>query len=275
MQIGQMSDIKYKYLLLNLLYSALIAFPNTLLSQGKVGDLASDFEYTDTKGDSYRLSDFKGNVVFLAFIGYGCPFCRAEAPSTESDIWQVFKSDSFQALALETWNGSLSQAQSYVISSGITYPLLTRAGKDLDNYRITYDNYLVLDHQGIIRYSSADNGILGERYRIRELTDTIKQLLTRTGLNSREIPVDFKLSQNYPNPFNATTVIKYTLLTGGYVTLIVYDLSGRQVETLVDELQSPTDYVYEWSPHNLSSGIYFYKLKIDDVEITRKMAFIK
>ena len=270
-----MSDIKYKYLLLNLLYSALIAFPNTLLSQGKVGDLAPDFEYTDTKGDSYRLSEFKGNVVFLAFIGYGCPFCRAEAPSTESDIWQVFKSDSFQALALETWNGSLSQAQSYVISTGITYPLLTRAGKELDNYRITYDNYLVLDHQGIIRYSSADNGILGERYRIKELTDTIKQLLTRTGLNSDEIPDDFKLSQNFPNPFNATTVIKYTLLTGGYVTLIVYDLSGREVDTLVDELQSPTDYVYEWSPQNLSSGIYFYKLKIDDIQITRKMAFIK
>ncbi|MCH8299761.1 MAG: redoxin domain-containing protein [Candidatus Marinimicrobia bacterium] len=270
-----MSDIKYKYLLLNLIYSVLLAFPNTLLSQGKVGDLASDFEYTDTKGDSYRLSDFKGNVVFLAFIGHGCPFCRAVAPSTESDIWQVFKSDSFQALALETWNGSLSQAQSYVISTGITYPLLTRAGNELDNYRITYDNYLVLDHQGIIRYSSADNGILGERYRIKELTDTIKQLLTRTGLNSGEIPVDFNLSQNYPNPFNATTVIKYTLLTGGYVTLIVYDLSGREVDTLVDELQSPTDYVYEWSPQNLPSGIYFYKLQIEDVEITRKMAFIK
>ena len=270
-----MSNIKYKYLLLNLLYSAVLAFPDPLLSQGKVGDLASDFEYTDTKGDSYRLSDFKGNVVFLAFIGYGCPFCRAVAPSTESDIWQVFKSDSFQALALETWNGSLSQAQSYVISTGITYPLLTRAGNELDNYRITYDNYLVLDHQGIIRYSSADNGILGERYRIKELTDTIKQLLTRTGLNSGEIPVDFKLSQNYPNPFNTVTFIEYSLLTRGHVSLIVYDLLGRQVERLIDKIQAPDEYKYEWIPDNLLTGIYFYKLTFENITITRKMAFIK
>ena len=265
----------YKNIIALLLFLVLLTFPNSLFSQVRVGELAPDFEYSDTNGETYKLSDFQGSVVFLAFIGYGCPFCRAEAPSTESDIWQVFKNDSFSALALETWNGSLSQAQSYVNATGITYPLLTQAGNELNNYGITYDNYLVLDHQGILRYSSADNGGLGERYRVNEITDIIRQLLLRTGLNSGEIPVDFNLSQNFPNPFNASTIIEYTLLTGGHVSLIVYDLLGRQVETLVDKIQSPTKYKIEWSPRNLSSGIYFYILTFENITITRKTVFLK
>ena len=267
--------MKYKNMITVLLFLVTLSFPNTLSSQVKVGELAPDFEYSDTNGETYKLSDFRGNVVFLAFIGYGCPFCRAEAPSTESDIWQVFKNDSFTALALETWNGSLSQAQAYVNSTGITYPLLTRAGKELNNYGITYDNYLVLDHQGIIRYSSADNGGLGQRYRINEITDTIRQYLLRTGLNSSEIPYDFNLSQNFPNPFNATTIIEYNLLTRGRVSLIVYDILGRIVEELVDEIQSPTEYMIEWNPRNLPSGIYLYKLTFENITITRKMAYLR
>ena len=265
----------YKGIIPTLLFVVLLTSQDALHSQVRVGDLAPDFEYSDTNGDTYKLSDFQGNVVFLAFIGYGCPFCRAEAPSTEADIWQVFKNDTFIALALETWNGSLSQAQAYVNSTGITYPLLTRAGDVLNDYGITYDNYLVIDHQGVLRYSSADNGILGERYRVNEITNIIRQLLTKTGLNPDEIPDDFKLSQNFPNPFNATTIIGYSLLTGGHVSLIVYDILGRHVETLVDQTQSPSEYEIEWSPHNLSSGIYFYKLKLGGIEITRKMAYLK
>ena len=267
--------MRYKNIITVLLLPALFAFQNLLFSQVKVGELAPDFEYSDTNGETYKLSDYRGSVVFLAFIGYGCPFCRAEAPSTESNIWQVFKNDTFRAFALETWNGSLSQAQAYVNATGITYPLLIQAGSELDNYGITYDNYLVIDHQGILRYSSADNGGLGQRYRVNEITDIIKELLTRTGLNSDEIPVDFNLSQNFPNPFNASTIIEYTLPTGGQVSLIVYDLLGRQVETLVDEIQSPTEYRIEWSPGNLSSGMYVYTLKFENITITRKMVFLQ
>ncbi len=265
----------YKSIVKTILLLALSNSSEKLFSQVMVGELAPEFEYTDTNGKTHKLSDYKGNVVFLALIGYGCPFCRAEAPSTESDIWQVFKNDSFQALGLETWNGSLSQAQAYVNSTGITYPLLTNAGDELNNFGITYDNYLVIDHQGVLRYSSAENGGLGERYRVNEITDAIREQLTRTDLNTDEIPDDFKLSQNFPNPFNSVTLIKYSLLTGGHVSLIVYDILGRHVETLVNEIKSATEHEYEWIPNNLSSGIYFYKLKFSDIEITRKMVYVK
>ena len=244
-------------------------------TQVKIGELAPDFSYVDTNGETHSLSDYRGKVVFLALIGYGCPFCRAEAPSTETDIWQYYQSESFQSIALETWNGSLSQAITYVNITGITYPLLIGAGNTLNLFRMTYDNYLVIDHQGILRYSSAENGGLGERYRLNDIKDAIETYLAKTGLNSAKIPLDFNISQNYPNPFNSVTTIKYTLLKSSHVRLEIYDMRGRLIKTLLNKVQAPSDYSVDWNPAGLSTGVYFYRLRADDFDVTRKMLLIK
>ena len=244
-------------------------------TQVKIGELAPDFSYVDTNGETHSLSDYRGKVVFLALIGYGCPFCRAEAPSTETDIWQYYQSESFQSIALETWNGSLSQAITYVNITGITYPLLIGAGNTLNLFRMTYDNYLVIDHQGILRYSSAENGGLGERYRLNDIKDAIETYLPKTGLNSAKIPLDFNISQNYPNPFNSVTTIKYTLLKSSHVRLEIYDMRGRLIKTLVNKVKAPSDYSVDWNPAGLSTGVYFYRLRADDFDVTRKMLLIK
>ena len=244
-------------------------------TQVKIGELAPDFSYVDTNGETHSLSDYRGKVVFLALIGYGCPFCRAEAPSTETDIWQYYQSESFQSIALETWNGSLSQAITYVNITGITYPLLIGAGNTLNLFRMTYDNYLVIDHQGILRYSSAENGGLGERYRLNDIKDAIETYLAKTGLNSAKIPLDFNISQNYPNPFNSVTTIKYTLLKSSHVRLEIYDMRGRLIKTLVNKVQAPSDYSVDWNAAGLSTGVYFYRLRADDFDVTRKMLLIK
>lgn len=244
-------------------------------TQIKIGELAPDFSYVDTNGETHSLSDYRGKVVFLALIGYGCPFCRAEAPSTETDIWQYYQSESFQSIALETWNGSLSQAITYVNITGITYPLLIGAGNTLNLFRMTYDNYLVIDHQGILRYSSAENGGLGERYRLNDIKDAIETYLAKTGLNSAKIPLDFNISQNYPNPFNSVTTIKYTLLKSSHVRLEIYDMRGRLIKTLVNKVQAPSDYSVDWNAAGLSTGVYFYRLRADDFDVTRKMLLIK
>lgn len=244
-------------------------------TQVKIGELAPDFSYVDTNGETHSLSDYRGKIVFLALIGYGCPFCRAEAPSTETDIWQYYQSESFQSIALETWNGSLSQAITYVNITGITYPLLIGAGNTLNLFGMTYDNYLVIDHQGILRYSSAENGGLGERYRLNDIKDAIETYLAKTGLNSAIIPLDFNISQNYPNPFNSVTTINYTLLKRSHVKLEIYDIRGRLLETLVNEVRTPSDYSVDWNATGLSTGVYFYRLRADDFDVTRKMLLIK
>ena len=94
---------------------------------------------------------------------------------------------------------------------------------------------------------------------------------------SSEIPEKFELSQNYPNPFNPGTVIRYSLIENGFVTLKIYDILGNEVATLVSENQNRGTYNYQLSTVNyqLSSGIYFYTLRTSGFTETKKMILAK
>jgi len=90
-----------------------------------------------------------------------------------------------------------------------------------------------------------------------------------------KVAKDFALAQNYPNPFNPTTNIRYELKTAGMVRLSVYDMLGRQVATLVNEVQSEGPQVVSFDAGNMTSGVYFYKLEAGDQVFTRKMTLLK
>ncbi|MBK9333454.1 MAG: T9SS type A sorting domain-containing protein [Ignavibacteria bacterium] len=92
---------------------------------------------------------------------------------------------------------------------------------------------------------------------------------------SSEIPSGFLLEQNYPNPFNPSTVIRYSLAENGFITLKVYDLTGKIVAVLVNENQKTGSYEVNFDGYNLASGIYFYKLSVNDFTQTKKMVLLK
>jgi len=85
----------------------------------------------------------------------------------------------------------------------------------------------------------------------------------------------FQLKQNYPNPFNPTTNIQYTIGTGQFVQLKVYDAVGNEVATIVNEKKPAGNYVVNFNAENLGSGIYYYQLKTKDFIQTRKMIVLK
>jgi hypothetical protein len=97
------------------------------------------------------------------------------------------------------------------------------------------------------------------------------------GINqiSSEIPEQFALSQNYPNPFNPTTNIKFQVPKSGLVKLAVYDLLGKEIQTIVNQQLSPGTYEVDFNGSNLPSGIYYYKLQADEYSETKKMVLIK
>ncbi|MFH0991093.1 MAG: T9SS type A sorting domain-containing protein [bacterium] len=70
----------------------------------------------------------------------------------------------------------------------------------------------------------------------------------------------FRLFQNYPNPFNPTTTINYQLSISSIVTLDIFDIQGRKITTLVDEMQEKGEYAIEWNARTVPSGMYFYRL---------------
>jgi hypothetical protein len=81
---------------------------------------------------------------------------------------------------------------------------------------------------------------------------------------SSEVPKNFILKQNYPNPFNPRTVIPYSLKSAGYVRIIAYDILGREVQRLVDQKQSAGEYEVDFMGKFTATGVYFYRMTVDD-----------
>ncbi|MCZ7602032.1 MAG: T9SS type A sorting domain-containing protein [Melioribacteraceae bacterium] len=97
-----------------------------------------------------------------------------------------------------------------------------------------------------------------------------------------EVVNEFSLSQNYPNPFNPTTSIKYTVPNVGtsrdlslQTKLIVYDILGREIKTLVNEVKSPGTYEFTFDASQLASGVYFYRLTSGSFMQTKKMVLLR
>ncbi|NOS86543.1 MAG: T9SS type A sorting domain-containing protein [Ignavibacteria bacterium] len=97
------------------------------------------------------------------------------------------------------------------------------------------------------------------------------------GINhlSSEIPDNYSLSQNFPNPFNPTTNIKFAISKAGFVKLTVFDMLGREVETLVNENLNAGTYNADWNASNYPSGVYFYMIETEGFTETKKMLILK
>lgn len=90
-----------------------------------------------------------------------------------------------------------------------------------------------------------------------------------------EIPDNFSLMQNYPNPFNPETKIRYDIPKRGNVYIVVYDILGKEVETLVNEVHNPGMFEVNFDGSKLASGIYFYKILSGDFYEVKRMLLIK
>ncbi|MGH7496629.1 MAG: SBBP repeat-containing protein [bacterium] len=85
----------------------------------------------------------------------------------------------------------------------------------------------------------------------------------------------FSLLPNYPNPFNPATTICYTLPQSAYVTLQVYNLTGQEIATLVDEAKTAGEHEAQWHPTNLAGGVYFYRLQAGEFVKTMKLVYLR
>ena len=119
---------------------------------------------------------------------------------------------------------------------------------------------------------SAFNVILSEVY-----TGINFVITSATGVDQTTsvVPKDFLLNQNYPNPFNPTTTIHYSVSKSGNIKIMVYDLLGREVTTLVNENKPAGNYDIKFDGSKLGSGVYFYKMQAGNFVQTKKLILIK
>jgi len=90
-----------------------------------------------------------------------------------------------------------------------------------------------------------------------------------------EIPEQFKLENNFPNPFNPTTTIEYSIPEDSDVTISIYDLNGKLIQTLVDDNKTAGFHKTIWNATNTSSGVYFYKITAGYFTAVKKCVLMK
>jgi hypothetical protein len=152
-----------------------------------------------------------------------------------------------------------------------------------------YANYMETSQIDIsINANGMEPGFYESKVVVQSMTtdekDTVDLQLTvedaLVGLDQTAIPLVFSLSQNYPNPFNPNTTLDYSLPIAGSVHLAVYDLLGHEIVILVDGYHEPGYKSITWNGidkfgNDVSTGMYFYKLRSGDFEKVKKMVLLK
>ena len=157
---------------------------------------------------------------------------------------------------------------------------------------ITYNISNVFDYDNL-NYQVDCSGIQSGDYYLRLITESniqgslnianvqndaeqlTKKSYQNINFNGEGLPTVYALLQNFPNPFNPSTSIRFQLPESGNVTLKIYDILGREVITLVDEFKTEGRYEVKFNASSLASGVYLYRLMVNDFITVKKMLMIK
>ena len=207
-----------------------------------------------TDNNVYALSNYK--LYISDDSGNSWNSINEQVPRTFEDL-EVDNNDQLYALP---FNGGIYRYNKqdsiwmHIIDTGITDSLITCLAFDSSNVAFvgTENGYIFKNASPTTSLSSFKDNILHRYY----------------------------LKQNYPNPFNSITVIRYNLLQSNNVKLIVYNMHGQKVKTLVNYYQTPGKYNVKWygkdeAGNIVSSGFYFYQITVDKVRFYRKMLLLK
>jgi flagellar hook capping protein FlgD len=174
----------------------------------------------------------------------------------------AFSPDSVSGGVYISYNGGSTWDTTTISLSGIS--------SYISAWQLTYDENIntIFTYLEFFYYDSSTSGI----YKL--------SLDKPTSINTdNKTPEKFSLKQNYPNPFNSNTVIQYKLTKPTNLKLIIYDIQGKEVITLINKTQQPGSYSIRWNGNNsnnnsVTGGVYFYRLLTGRETLTRKMVYI-
>ncbi|HEY6907431.1 MAG TPA: YCF48-related protein [Ignavibacteriaceae bacterium] len=180
--------------------------------------------------------------------------------------WQIQHSDysrsNFRVYFRNDKEGYITGSQGYIATT-------TDGGITWNSYSTWCNNNLL---GGIYIFEDNSGIACGNRGAILKNDNVILQNINDWNEKPNE---DFRVYQNFPNPFNPSTKIKYVVPQSSNVVIKVYDILGNEIETLVNEEKTTGTYELTWSAANLSSGIYFYQIKVGGFIQTKKMILLK
>lgn len=223
--------------------------------------------YTSGTGNPFnRRITWDGNIE---------PDFYNASPSTYgiASVYEIYRGSSIDCGAVPEYNFINSVASTvteYIDYSTTLYDPSPNANYNCYTNKTTYSyKILAKDNRGYRSLKSERGLVAGFANACWEAEGPDNLILTN------DIPKEFNLYNNYPNPFNPSTSIKFDIPTDNFVNIIVYNLLGKEVVALVNEFRKAGSYVVSFNGANLSSGIYYYKIKSGNYELVRKMMLLK
>jgi hypothetical protein len=221
-------------------------YPSTINWQNS-NTLYPTTNLTDINIGVYRNNMMSGNKQVSGYI-YSSTFLDAIAPLKDAYIY-IRTAGSYRAYSRSLSSGYYSMDN---LEDGTYHLYVERLGYNSASQVIKINN------------SSQDN-----------ISFTLSFYFTGVMLQNNHIPSSYSLFQNYPNPFNPVTNIRFSIPNSGFVKLAVFDMLGREAETLVNGSLNPGTYNADWDASGYSSGVYFYRLDAEDYSEVKKMVLVK
>jgi peroxiredoxin len=254
------------------------------------GDLTPDFHKTDLDGIPHTLFQYRGQVVVLFLLGWDCPVCIPLAPQVEAEVWQHYQAAApgqVQVLGPDLWNGSQAQLEGFRFNTGVTFPLLLNSGAGVGDENLytpygQFDNFVVVNKQGIIRYHAYDRWPHGNRYHLDEIRGCVDSLVTMGMLDVDGGPGSRLALSATPNPFRGSTTIELSN-PGGEVRdarVSVHDLAGRRIATLWSGRLGPGTTRMTWGGRGreagaVAPGVYLITADVGGTRLGRRVVVLE
>lgn len=239
-------------------------------------------------GTNWTIYDNSATIHNLMDFGVYLKYGKATLYGISSNGTPAKISDAPLPVTLESFTYSV--ASNNVTLKWVTTEEINNAGFEIYRIKDGYDlNNPVLwtkigyvigkgNNTGTTQYSFLDNKLDASKYHYK-----LKQIdyngnytyYTLTDLVDVSLPEKFVVSQNYPNPFNPTTKIDYNIPSNGKVTLRIFDITGKEVSTLVNQEKTAGYYTVSFDASKLSSGNYIYKLEFKENSIVKILTLVK
>jgi len=223
-----------------------------------------------TVEEEYRFTYYEPYELFSGFpMSYLDDFWQV------MDVYDTTYSLAWQVLSTYYYN-------EYLDVTVDAFGMLRLPGHDLECLRMKrayswyqYKEFLFVTREGVllvvtdVSETEPDTGYINADYEVIMSSGFV-------GVDDEEnTPSDYRLSQNYPNPFNAQTTIRYSLLEQSEVSIDIYDILGRKIETLLSDVQQAGYHQATWNAEDITSGVYFYKIQTGNYTETKKMMLLK
>ena len=252
------------------------------------GATAPEFTKTDLNSVSRSLSDYSGKVVVLFLLGYSCPFCLQNGPSVEADILQHYQSmNPGQVVVLGAdlyTDTNPAKLQTFQDATGVTFPLLnygsSSTGGNLDALYGPFDNFIVINKQGIVRYHAALTWPHGNRYHLNEIRGAVDSLVSsNAGVGPRTLG-SLALAAA-PNPSHGDVSIEFRAPAddAAAARVEVFGLDGRRIATLWNRPMPGSVLRVTWNARTdegakVAAGIYLIRAQRGGMRVLSRIALV-